>query len=76
MVDKTFILKMPANYICLINTFRGNTHVCSHEDAMDPKTYQDDCKGKLNDRPAWCPLTEVKVAMQHDVDNKTCWVEK
>jgi len=35
-----------------------------------------ECGGDINKRPDWCPITELRVAMQHDVDNKVCWVEK
>ena len=55
-----YILEMPEQYQCLLVTYRDRESVCVHEDAMDRVTFRDNCKGKLNDRPDWCPLIEVK----------------
>ena len=73
---KTFIVEMDENESCSLIS-KG---MCGKRDWSKRATW--DCEGDLNNRPAFCPLREVKeleVAIIKDIasyDTEKAWVKK
>ena len=76
MIEKTFLVKMNDEKKCCMSRYYESYHHCVWAEVYPTPKFEDQCKGKSDNRPAWCPLYELREARTHDVMTKTVWVKK